>query len=140
MRSIYSGDPGVDRQNLIFISSCHTTKIHTVSCPNFFLTRSFRYFVDPCNCVDPEGPVVSYLLNFIRFLSLMQKEREERFSQRHPLQSRCKRVPNEPIPKYGHSWPQRQGVCLIQETNRARRNGETAKRRLEGDMQRDASY
>ena len=21
------------------------------------------------------------------------------------LQSRCKRVPNEPIPTYGHSWP-----------------------------------
>ena len=24
------------------------------------------------------------------------------------LQSRCKRVPNESIPTYGHSWPQRQ--------------------------------
>ena len=26
------------------------------------------------------------------------------------LQSRCWRVPNEPIPTYGHSWPQRQTV------------------------------
>ena len=42
------------------------------------------------------------------------------------LQSRCKRVRNEPIPTYGHSWPQRQSVCLKLETNRAIRNGETA--------------
>jgi len=28
------------------------------------------------------------------------------------LESRCKRVPNEPIPMYGHSWPQCQSVCL----------------------------
>jgi hypothetical protein len=28
------------------------------------------------------------------------------------LQSRCKRVPNEPIPMYVHSWPQRQSVRL----------------------------
>jgi len=27
------------------------------------------------------------------------------------LQSQCKRVPNEPIPMYGHSWPQHQSVC-----------------------------
>ena len=27
-------------------------------------------------------------------------------------QSRCKRVPNEPIPTYGHSWPQCQSVCV----------------------------
>jgi len=42
------------------------------------------------------------------------------------LQSRCKRVPNEPIPTYGHSWPQRQSVCLKLETDRPRRNGDTA--------------
>jgi len=41
-RSIFLGDPGVDRQHLIFISSCHTTKIHTLSFPTFRLTRSFR--------------------------------------------------------------------------------------------------
>ena len=63
MQSIYSGDPGVDRQHLIFISSCHTTKIHTLSFPTFGLTRSVRD-VDPCNCVDPHGRVVSYLLTF----------------------------------------------------------------------------
>jgi len=35
MQSIYSGDPGVARQHLIFISSCHTTKIHSIF-PNFW--------------------------------------------------------------------------------------------------------
>jgi len=62
-RSIYSGDPGVDRQHLIFISSCHTTKIHTLSFPTFRLTRSVRD-LDPRNCVDPHGRVVSYLFTF----------------------------------------------------------------------------
>jgi hypothetical protein len=28
------------------------------------------------------------------------------------LESRCMRVPNEPIPTYGHGWPQRQTVSL----------------------------
>ena len=42
------------------------------------------------------------------------------------LQSRCKRVPNEPILTYSHSWPQRQGDCLKLETNTTERNGETA--------------
>jgi len=28
------------------------------------------------------------------------------------LQSRWKRIPNEPIPTYGHSWPQRLSVHL----------------------------
>jgi len=51
--------------------------------------------VDPRNCVDP-----------------------------YALQSRCKRVHNEPIPTYGHSWPQRQSVCLKLEADRARRNGD----------------
>jgi hypothetical protein len=42
------------------------------------------------------------------------------------LQSRCMRVPNEPIPMYGHSWPQRQSVCLKFETDRASRTRKTA--------------
>jgi hypothetical protein len=42
------------------------------------------------------------------------------------LQSRCKRVTNEPIQTYGHSWPPPQSVRLKQETDRARRKGETA--------------
>jgi len=46
-QSIYSGDPGVDRQHPIFISSCHTTKIHTLSFPTFGLTRTFQDFMDP---------------------------------------------------------------------------------------------
>jgi hypothetical protein len=54
--SIYSADPGVDRHHLIFISSYHTMRIHTLSFPTFGLTRSVRNFV------DPQRQVVSYLL------------------------------------------------------------------------------
>jgi len=64
MRSIYSGDPGVDRHHPIFISSCHTTKIHTLSFPTFGLTSSFRDLVDLRNSVDPQCRVVSYLPTF----------------------------------------------------------------------------
>jgi hypothetical protein len=42
------------------------------------------------------------------------------------LQSKCKRVPNEPIPMYGHSWPQLQSGCLKLETDRAKTQGEIA--------------
>ena len=42
------------------------------------------------------------------------------------LQSQYQRVPNEPIPTYGNRWPQRQSVRLKLETERARRNGDTA--------------
>jgi len=69
-RSIYSGDPGVDVQHPIFIPSCHTTQIHTLSFPTFGLTCSFWYVVDPPHCMDPHGWVVSYLLTFfLRSLS-----------------------------------------------------------------------
>jgi hypothetical protein len=69
----------VDRQHLIFISSCHTTKIHTLSVTTFSLTRSFRGFVHSRNCVDPEGRVLSHLLTlFLRSSRLMWKKREER--------------------------------------------------------------
>jgi len=40
--SIYSGDPGVDRHHVIFISSYYTTKIHTLSFATFGLTHSVR--------------------------------------------------------------------------------------------------
>jgi hypothetical protein len=42
------------------------------------------------------------------------------------LQSRWKHIPNEPIPTYGQSWPQRQSDRLKSETDRTRRNSETA--------------
>jgi len=72
MWSIYSGDPGVDRKHLIFISSCHTTKIPTLSFLTVGPTHSFRDFVDPRKCTDPHGQVVSYLLIFfLRSSSLM---------------------------------------------------------------------
>jgi hypothetical protein len=57
-QSIYSGVPGVDRQHLMFISSCHTMTIHTLSFPTFGLTCSFRDFV------DPHSQVVLYVLTF----------------------------------------------------------------------------
>jgi len=63
--SIYSADPAVDRHHLIPISSYHTMKIHTLCFPTFGLTRSVRDLVDPRNCVDPHGRVVSYLLTFL---------------------------------------------------------------------------
>jgi hypothetical protein len=58
MWSIYLLDPGVDRKRLIFISSCHTTKIHIPSFPTFELTLFFQDLVDAGNCVDPHGRVV----------------------------------------------------------------------------------
>jgi len=68
---IYSADPGVDRHHLISISSYHTMKMHTLAFPTFGLTPSVRDFVDPRNCVDPHGRVVSYLRTFLRSSSLM---------------------------------------------------------------------
>ena len=85
-RSIYSADPGVDRYHLFSISSYHTMKIHNLCFPTLGLTRSVRDCVDPCNCMDPHGRVVLYLLTFfLRSSSLMLKEREERFLQCHPF-------------------------------------------------------
>jgi len=78
--SIYSGNPGVHRQPLIFILSCHTTIIHTLSFPTFGLTCSFRDFM------NHHGGVVSNLLIFFPHPSnVMLKERKERFLQHYPL-------------------------------------------------------
>ena len=67
MGSIYSAAPGVDRHHLISISLYYTIKIHTLSFPTFGLTRSVQDFLDPCNCMDPQHRVVSYLLTqFLR--------------------------------------------------------------------------
>jgi hypothetical protein len=57
--SIYLRDPGVNRRHLILLSY---NEIHNLSFPTFDLTRSFRDFVDPRNCVYPHGRVVSHLL------------------------------------------------------------------------------
>ena len=47
-------------------------KIHNLSFPTIGLNCSFRDFVDPHNCVDPHGWVVSSLLTFIlRSMSLV---------------------------------------------------------------------
>jgi len=57
--SIYSADPGVDRHHLIYISSYHKIKFHTLSFPTCGVTRSVRDFADPGNYADPHGRVVS---------------------------------------------------------------------------------
>jgi len=62
----YSADPGVYRHHLISSSSYHTMKIHTLSFPTFGLTRSVWDYLNPCNWVDPQRQVESYLLT--RFL------------------------------------------------------------------------
>jgi hypothetical protein len=64
-RSMYSGDPGVARRHFIFLSFCHTIKIHTLFFPSLCLTCSFRDFVDLRNCVDQHGRVESYLPTFL---------------------------------------------------------------------------
>jgi hypothetical protein len=61
MRSTYLGDPGEHRHHLIFISSCYTTYIHTLSFLTFGLNVSFRDLVTQCNCEDSHGQVVSSL-------------------------------------------------------------------------------
>jgi hypothetical protein len=81
MWSIYSGDPGVDIQHLILVSSCHIKKIEIPSIPTFALSRFFRDLVDSRNCVDPHGRVVSYLLtSFLCSSSLMSNECEQRLN------------------------------------------------------------
>ena len=106
MRSIYSGDPGVDRQHLIFISSCPTTKIHTLSFATFGLTRSVS------GSSRPGSIISSHLLPTLVDLDVEGTRGEIIAASPIPLQSRFKHVSNEPIPTYGPSWPQRQTVCL----------------------------
>jgi hypothetical protein len=65
MGSIYLGEPCVDSYHLIFLSTYYTMKIHTQSFPTFCGTCSFRDFVDPHNCVEPHGGVVSHLPTFL---------------------------------------------------------------------------
>ena len=106
------GDPGVDRQHLIFISSCHTTQIHTLSFPTFGLTRSFR------GSSRPGSIISSHLLPTLLELNVEGTRGEIVAASPIALQSRCQRVPNEPIPTYGHSWQQHQ-----QKTFPSGRNG-----------------
>jgi len=63
----------------------------------------------------------------IAFCAQLEGTRGEIFTT-SPIafQSQCKRVPNEPIPTYGNSWPQWQSVRWQWETGGVRRNGETA--------------
>ena len=60
--SIYSADCRVHRHHRISISSYYTIKFPTLSFSTVGLTRSVRDFVDPCNGVDRQHQVVSYLL------------------------------------------------------------------------------
>jgi len=83
--SLYSADSGVDRHNLLPISSYHTMEIHTLPFPTVGLTCSVRDLVDARNFMDPHGRVVSYLDTFPRSSSFMSKDDEQRFTQHHPL-------------------------------------------------------
>jgi len=120
MRSIYSGDPRLDRQHLIFISSCHTTNIRTLSFPTFGPTRSFRWSSRTRSIIS------SHLLPTLLELNAEGSRGEGSAASPIALPFRCNRVPNEPIPTYGNSSPQCESVCWKSETDRARRNGETA--------------
>lgn len=61
------GDPRVASRHLVFITSNYATKICTLCFPTFCITLSFRDILDSCNCVDPYGQIVSYLLTlFLR--------------------------------------------------------------------------
>jgi len=111
-QSICWGDPGVDRQHLIFISSCHITKIHTLSFPTFGLTRSV-HGCTPLRGSSPPGRIIS-----TPFLATPLKFNAEGMlgefvaASLLALQSRCKQVPNETVPMYSHCWPRRQPECL----------------------------
>ena len=112
-------------------------KFYTLSFPTFGLTRSVRDLLDPRNCVDPHSWVVSYLLTFLRSSSLMYKEREERFSQRHPLHcnpdaSRYAMSPFRCMVTVGHN------PRVFVKYRRPTEREETAKLRYEGDMWPDA--
>jgi len=75
---------------------------------------------DSCNCVDlPHSTPESALQS----LCIMRWCLSTRWSA---LQSRSKRVPNEPIPTYGPCWPQCHSVRSKYETDRVRRNRNTA--------------
>jgi len=69
--SIYAGDLGEYRLHLIFISSYHTTILHTVSSPKCILTCSFQDFA------DLNGQMLSYHLSL--FLHTVEQNRS--FSQ-----------------------------------------------------------
>ena len=134
------GDPGVDRQHLSFISSCHTTKLHTLSFPTFCLTRSFQDFLDPGNCIDPHDWIVSSLLTFfLRSSSFKYKEREERFSQHYPLHfnpdaSLYPMNPFQCMVTVGHN------ARVFVSNRRPTEQEETAKQRSEGNMERNVWY
>ena len=98
-RSIHLGDPGVDRQHLIFISSCHTTTIHTLSFPTFGLTRSFRRSPQLRGSSQPGSIISSHLLPTLLELNVEGTPGEIFAASPIELQSRCKRVPTEPIPR-----------------------------------------
>jgi len=111
-RVIYLGDPRVDILHLIFISSCHTMKRHTVSFPTFGLTRPFRGSTQLCRFSWPGSIISSHLLPTLLELNVEGPQEEIFAASSIALQSQCKCVPNEPFPPYGHSWQQRQSVRL----------------------------
>ena len=101
-------------------------KIHTLSFPTFSLTRSVGGSTQLRGSSQPGSIISSHLLPTLLEHNVEGTRGEIFAASPTVLQSRCKRLPNEPIPTYSHRWPQRQTVCSKSETDRERRNGETA--------------
>jgi len=63
------GRPHVDR-HLFYITSCDTTKTHSLLFRTFSITCPFGDLLDHCNCMDPHRQEVSYLLTcFLQSMS-----------------------------------------------------------------------
>jgi len=78
----YSGVPGID--SISFSSHLVIQRKYTRYLSQLLV--SLVLSVDPHNCVDPHGLVVSHPHTFIlRCSSIVSKKRVERLSQRHPM-------------------------------------------------------
>jgi hypothetical protein len=132
--SIYSADCRVDRPHHISITSYHTMKIHTLSVPTCGQTHSVRDFG------DHYGLVALYLLTcLVCSASVIYKEHEERFWLRHPVHCNPDASvytinPFRRMVTVGHN------ASGVVKNRRPTEREETAKWRLEGDMQCAAWY
>jgi len=59
----------------------------------------------------PGGIISSHRLHMLLELNVEGTRAEIFAVSPIVLQSQCKHVPNEPIPTYSYSWPERQTVC-----------------------------
>jgi hypothetical protein len=107
---------------------CIISKERIVFCAQVEGTRGEIFAVSPI-------PLQSYTISQERIAIWMQVEGirgEILAGSTISLQFQWMRIPNEPIPTYGHSWPQSQSDHLKYGAHRTRRNGEKAIRGQEG--------